>query len=85
MKPKQAVSPALRSNLIPANKTNSVPVDIEAMKNIKEGTTVQHDKFGTGKVIVLEGSFPNLKATIMFDIAGQKQVLLKYAKLKVVD
>jgi DNA helicase II / ATP-dependent DNA helicase PcrA len=84
MKPKQGVSPALRSNLIPAGKTSNVPVDIEAMKNIVVGTTVQHDKFGTGKVIILDGAFPNLKATILFDGAGQKQLLLKFAKLKVV-
>ena len=84
MKPKQA-SPALKRNLVSASKanSNSAPVDVEAMKNIKEGTSVQHDKFGNGKVIALEGSFPNLKATIVFDGAGQKQVLLKYAKLKV--
>jgi len=84
MKPRQA-SPALKRNLVSANQANanSAPVDIEAMKSIKEGTSVQHDKFGNGKVIALEGSFPNLKATILFDIAGQKQVLLKYAKLKV--
>ena len=54
------------------------------VKGIVVGTTVQHDKFGTGKVIILDGSFPNLKATIMFDGAGQKQLLLKFAKLKVV-
>jgi DNA helicase II / ATP-dependent DNA helicase PcrA len=54
------------------------------MKNIVVGTTVQHDKFGTGKVIILDGSFPNLKATILFDGAGQKQLLLKFAKLKVI-
>ena len=83
MKPKQA-SPALRSNLVAANKLQSVPVDMEAIKGIVVGTTVQHDKFGIGKVIILDGAFPNLKATIMFDGVGQKQVLLKYAKLKVI-
>jgi DNA helicase-2/ATP-dependent DNA helicase PcrA len=83
MKPKQ-VSPALRSNLVAANKLQSAPVDVEMIKGIVVGTTVQHDKFGTGKVIILDGSFPNLKATILFDGAGQKQLLLKFAKLKVI-
>ncbi len=85
MKPVQGSS-LLKRNLVSTAKANanSAPVDIEAMKSIKEGSSVQHDKFGNGKVIAMEGNFPNLKATIMFDIAGQKQVLLKYAKLKVV-
>jgi DNA helicase-2/ATP-dependent DNA helicase PcrA len=85
MKPKQA-SPTLKRNLVSANKANSqsAPVDIDAVKSIKEGTVVQHEKFGTGKVILLDGVFPNIKATIQFDSAGQKQLLLKYAKLKIV-
>ncbi|HWY38858.1 MAG TPA: UvrD-helicase domain-containing protein [Bacteroidia bacterium] len=85
MKPRQA-SPALKRNLVSTNKATSqaAPVDIDAMKNIKEGTVVQHDKFGNGKVIALDGAFPNIKATILFDNAGQKQVLLKYARLKVI-
>ncbi|MGZ6491669.1 MAG: ATP-dependent DNA helicase, partial [Bacteroidia bacterium] len=84
LKPKQA-SPTMRTNLVAANKAQqSAPVDVEAMKKIAVGTVVQHDKFGNGKVIVLDGSFPNLKATILFDGAGQKQLLLKFAKLKVI-
>lgn len=83
IKPKE-VNPALRRNLVAANKaaTQSAPVDVEALKSIKEGTSVQHDKFGNGTVLSLEGVFPNIKATIQFDI-GPKQLLLKYAKLKV--
>lgn len=84
IKPKE-VNPALRRNLVSAGKANSqsVPVDMEAVKGIKEGTTVQHEKFGTGKVLSIEGSFPNIKATIDFAGTGPKQLLLKYAKLKV--
>jgi DNA helicase-2/ATP-dependent DNA helicase PcrA len=42
-----------------------------------------HDKFGKGKVLSLEGDAPDIKATIFFPSAGQKQLLLKFAKLKV--
>ena len=53
--------------------------------DLKEGTKVMHDKFGKGKVLRIEGSAPNEKATVFFPSAGQKQLLLKFAKLEVVD
>ena len=48
------------------------------------GMEVEHQKFGTGKVINLEGKFPDNKATVFFPAEGNKQLLLKYAKLKIV-
>jgi DNA helicase II / ATP-dependent DNA helicase PcrA len=45
---------------------------------------VEHQRFGFGKVVNMEGSFPNTKATIFFQGIGQKQLLLKFAKLKIV-
>lgn len=48
------------------------------------GMEVEHQKFGTGKVIHLEGNFPDNKATVFFPAEGNKQLLLKYAKLKIV-
>jgi hypothetical protein len=48
------------------------------------GDTVLHAKFGKGKVLALEGSAPNEKATVFFPSVGQKQLLLKFAKLEVV-
>ena len=48
------------------------------------GDTVMHAKFGKGKVVALEGSAPNEKATIFFPSVGQKQLLLKFAKLDVI-
>ncbi len=84
MKPKE-VNPSLRKNLVAANKAISAnaPMDGDLIKSIKEGTAVQHEKFGNGKVLTIEGNFPNIKATIQFDLTGPKQLLLKYAKLKV--
>ena len=85
IKPKQA-SPVLKRNLVSTNNINTqaTPIDAQAIKSIREGTLVQHDKFGNGTVLALEGDFPNIKATIQFDAGGQKQLLLKYAKLKLV-
>ena len=48
------------------------------------GDTVMHAKFGKGKVVQLEGSAPNEKATVFFPSVGQKQLLLKFAKLDVI-
>ena len=50
---------------------------------ITVGDTVMHAKFGKGKVVGLEGSAPNEKATVFFPSVGQKQLLLKFAKLEV--
>jgi DNA helicase-2/ATP-dependent DNA helicase PcrA len=52
-------------------------------RDIQAGMTVEHQRFGQGKVLQVEGSFPNLKATVFFRNAGQKQLLLKFAKLKI--
>jgi len=49
------------------------------------GSIVEHERFGRGEVIEIEGTFPNTKATIVFEGSGKKQLLLKFAKLKVVE
>lgn len=51
---------------------------------IQTGMQVLHERFGVGKVINIEGVAPNIKATVFFPEAGQKQLLLKFAKLKIV-
>ena len=51
---------------------------------IKAGTKVEHPRFGIGEVHALEGADSNIKATVLFPI-GTKQLLLKFAKLRVVD
>ena len=51
---------------------------------IKVGTKVEHPRFGIGEVHQLEGADSNIKATVLFPI-GTKQLLLKFAKLRVVE
>ena len=55
-----------------------------ANPTVKEGQTVEHLRFGRGKVLKVEGIGPNKKAVISFGKHGQKQILLKFAKLKIV-
>lgn len=57
------------------------PAEIDA---IQTGMTVQHSKFGTGKVLSVEGSGDSRKAIIFFEGVGQKQLMLKFAKLSIV-
>ena len=53
-------------------------------QTIKPGMTVEHSRFGIGKVLALDGNGADAKATIHFSNAGQKQLILKFAKLRVV-
>jgi DNA helicase-2/ATP-dependent DNA helicase PcrA len=85
-KPQQAGTPAPNAGGKALSKVASTsgPVNTEAILTIAEGTEVEHARFGKGKVIKIEGQSPNLKATVFFPTAGQKQLLLKFAKLKVI-
>lgn len=57
----------------------------DANIDIKVGYNVEHERFGKGKVTKLEGSGVDRKATIFFPHAGAKTLLLKFAKLTVID
>ena len=59
-------------------------VEDQSNSTVKEGQNVEHLRFGRGKVIKVEGLGPNKKAVISFSKHGQKQILLKFAKLKIV-
>jgi DNA helicase-2/ATP-dependent DNA helicase PcrA len=50
---------------------------------IMVGSEVEHQRFGTGKVVALDGLGVNKMATIFFQGEGQKKLMLKFAKLKV--
>lgn len=71
---KEAAS--VESTIFEANYVT--PVD-----KIVPGAEVIHERFGKGKVIAVEGTGPNVKATVFFTSHGQKQLLLRFAKLKI--
>ncbi|MFD1631966.1 ATP-dependent helicase [Pseudopedobacter beijingensis] len=56
----------------------------EDTSSLQVGQQVEHERFGFGKVLNLEGNKPDIKATIFFKDIGQKQLLLKFAKLRIV-
>lgn len=69
---------SLNSRII---NTPPKPIDTEFNKSLQTGDTVFHDKFGQGTINEIEGKWPESKATILFIHAGEKKLLLKFAKL----
>ena len=59
---------------------NTDPIQI---RELKVGMTVEHDRFGYGKVVSIEGNGSDKKALIDFSGVGQKHLLLRFAKLKI--
>jgi DNA helicase II / ATP-dependent DNA helicase PcrA len=52
--------------------------------NLQEGQKVEHQKFGFGEVVKMEGSAHNPVATVKFELNGEKKIMLNYAKLRIV-
>ncbi|WP_339738035.1 UvrD-helicase domain-containing protein [uncultured Sunxiuqinia sp.] len=86
-RPQTADQPGINQKLIQLRqaKKQAQNFDGDDPRDIQMGMMVEHQRFGKGKVQQIEGSFPNLKATVFFPNAGQKQLLLKFAKLKIVQ
>ena len=61
-------------------------VGSENTKNqqLQAGMRVNHERFGKGKILQIEGQSDNKKAIIFFDGLGQKTLLLKFAKLDII-
>ena len=55
------------------------------INSIQVGMTVSHEKFGTGKVLAIEGTGDSRKAIVFFEGVGQKQLMLKFARLSIVE
>ena len=82
-KPKPSSLPKTTS-ILPKTHIPSADFTASDTSGLLVGMEVEHERFGFGKVINLEGSKPDVKATIFFKELGQKQLLLKFAKLKIV-
>ncbi len=87
-KPKETYEqrPIMGKKLVKVNKAakNTSDFDTESLRDLQVGMQVQHDRFGSGKVLTMDGDFPNNKATVFFEGIGQKQLLIKFAKLRIV-
>jgi len=76
-----SLKPVNEQNDVETVHTPSLPDDAE---KIKPGITVEHSRFGLGKVLAINGSGANAKVTIHFGEDGQKTLVLKFAKLRIV-
>ena len=54
-------------------------------KQLKVGMLVKHNRFGQGKILEIDGLIDNKKAIILFNQSGQKTLLLKFAKLEIIE
>ena len=63
--------------------SNSEPFQSDSPDKIKIGMFVEHERFGRGKVMNIEGKMPDIKAKVFFPNAGEKNLLLKFAKLRI--
>ena len=74
------------SSSLQPNKTSSASPSAPGIsyQGLHSGTVILHERFGRGVVISLEGNDENTKATVEFDSFGKKQLLLKFAKFKIV-
>lgn len=59
--------------------------DLADISQIQPGVMILHERFGKGKVLSVEGTGPNAKASVYFASTGQKQLLLKFAKLRLAN
>jgi len=53
--------------------------------NLHAGQKVEHQKFGFGEVIKMEGAAHNPIATVQFELNGEKKIMLNYAKLRIME
>ena len=72
------------SSSVNQTSTTSLPLSKEAGQ-LKEGNIIEHERFGRGVVTAIEQSGGDKRAFVDFDSAGHKQLLLKYAKFKIVE
>jgi DNA helicase II / ATP-dependent DNA helicase PcrA len=67
-------------------KEQEVPFETSSPSSIQPGMLVEHQRFGIGKVMQIEGEQSDKKATVFFiQMKQEKQLLLKFAKLKIVE
>ena len=73
-------TPFKKNTPIPAADPNFVEGDLTGLKT---GDHVQHQRFGKGVVTAMDGETDSLKATVNFEGLGEKKLVLKFAKMRI--
>jgi len=89
VRPKQQIiAPTVPRNLKrvapSANTASTLPSAGGSANRVQQGQLIEHERFGLGEVLKVEGEGDNAKATIRFKNAGDKQLLLRFARFKVI-
>jgi len=81
-----APKPSVQPNIVRRPAATLRPADADfvpvSILELKEGQTIEHNRFGIGRIRRITGSSADLKAVIDFDSYGEKILLLKYAKIR---
>ena len=94
IKPTMRIKPTMPTRTVELPKSSFKPVrqavgrveDSPALdSNLHEGSVIEHQRFGIGTVVRIEGTGENTKATVEFQHTGKKQLLLKFAKYKILE
>lgn len=87
----QIIAPSVPRNLKKVSAIGSsggnqaVSSGSASVAGVQAGQMIEHERFGLGEVIKVEGTGDNAKATIHFKNAGDKQLLLRFARFKVIE
>ena len=76
------VQPAVPKPVVHVPSKDFTPSDTS---DLQAGQKVEHQKFGFGEVVKMEGAAHNPIATIKFDLNGEKKIMLNYAKLRIIS
>ncbi|WP_300851998.1 ATP-dependent helicase [uncultured Bacteroides sp.] len=91
----QIIAPSIPRNLkritpsvsgasgVTPSSSSGIPSSSASETTVQAGQFIEHERFGLGEVIKVEGSGDNAKATIHFENAGDKQLLLRFARFKI--
>lgn len=86
---RQIIAPTVPRNLKrvapSANTASTSPSAGGSANRVQQGQLIEHERFGLGEVLKVEGEGDNAKATIRFKNAGDKQLLLRFARFKVLS
>jgi len=74
----------VKPRLVPVRRETPRPQSAVGDIGLREGNVIEHQRFGIGRVVKVEGSGENTKATVDFKNAGTKQLLLKFARYTIV-
>lgn len=86
----QVIAPTVPKNLkkvsaVSGSSIRSASAGSASVTGVQAGQMMEHERFGLGEVIRVEGTGDNAKATIHFKNAGDKQLLLRFARFKVIE